>query len=130
MAVMLITHDLAIVAGFARRVLVLYAGRVVEACSVDDLFHSPLHPYAWGLLGSLPRVDRSGAARLAAIPGQPPSATQIMPGCAFRPRCAYAGSACRTTAPELRGSMAPEHAAACHFAGELVAPPGLLPDRP
>src|SRR5204863_3093935 len=86
-AMVLITHDLGVVAGVADRVLVMYAGRVVEAGTVRQVFHRPEHPYTLGLLGSRPRLDRGGGRRLERIPGQPPSPIDVPPGCAFHPRC-------------------------------------------
>ncbi|MFE2869828.1 ABC transporter ATP-binding protein [Embleya sp. NPDC059259] len=88
-AVLLITHDLGVVAGIADRVMVMYCGRKLEESPVDALFHHPAHPYTTGLLGALPRIDRR-AARLVQIPGQPPLPTERPTGCPFQPRCAHA----------------------------------------
>ncbi len=100
MAIILITHDLGIVANMCHRVDVMYAGRFVERADVDTLFREPRHPYTHGLLDSLPRLDR-GSQRLQAIPGQPPDLTNLDAGCAFRPRCAYAVDKCATEQPPL-----------------------------
>jgi oligopeptide/dipeptide ABC transporter ATP-binding protein len=119
-SIILITHDLGVVAGVADRVLVMYAGRQVELASVDDLFYNPRHPYARGLLASLPRVDGRRDARLNRIAGQPPSLIMIPSGCAFHPRCddAQLPSPCQTERPELREIDA-DHWSACHFAEDL-----------
>jgi oligopeptide/dipeptide ABC transporter ATP-binding protein len=121
-SIILITHDLGVVAGVADRVLVMYAGREIELASVDDLFYNPRHPYARGLLASLPRVDGRRDARLNRIAGQPPSLIAIPTGCAFHPRCedAQLPSPCQTDRPELREIDA-GHLSACHFAEELPA---------
>ena len=120
-AIILVTHDLGIVAGLAQRVVVMYAGHVVESADVRRLFAAPAHPYTRGLLASLPalaRVRTSG--RLASIDGQPPSLLAVPPGCPFHPRCSQARlpDPCTTAAPELRDVGHPVHEAACHFAGE------------
>src|SRR5205807_3073701 len=87
--VILVTHDLGIVADIADRVVVMYGGRVVEEGTLEQIFYDPQHPYTWGLLGSVTRVDRDRAARLPAIPGQPPSLIRPPEGCHFRPRCPH-----------------------------------------
>jgi len=119
-SIILITHDLGVVAGVADRVLVMYAGRQVELASVDELFYNPRHPYARGLLASLPRVDGRRDARLNRIAGQPPSLILIPSGCAFHPRCddARLPSPCQTDRPELR-EIDEGHFSACHFAEDL-----------
>ena len=119
-AMILITHDLGLVAELADRVAVMYAGRVVETTGVRELFHAPRHPYTVGLMKSLPRLDGRGG-RLLPIPGAPPSLLQPPPGCPFHPRCAlYRGrSQCHTERPALR-ALGPQHASACHFAEELA----------
>ena len=111
-AIVLITHDLGVVAGHADRVLVMYAGRVAETAGADALFHAPRHPYTLGLLTSLARLDRRRTDRLRPIPGQPPSLIHVPPGCPFHPRCAFATDQCRVDVPLLVGG--PSHAAACH----------------
>jgi oligopeptide/dipeptide ABC transporter ATP-binding protein len=118
-AIVLITHDLGVVAGVADTVLVMYAGRPVEVAPVDDLFYASRHPYTRGLLGSLPRLDgRDG--RLARIEGQPPSLLHPPPGCPFHPRCArrQLPAPCATLRPP-QVDVGPLHRSACHFATEL-----------
>jgi len=100
MAVILITHDLGVVAEFARRVLVMYAGRVVEEAAVRELFRRPLHPYTEGLLAAMPRLEGE-TRRLPAIPGSIPDPDEPIPGCRFSPRCAEALDSCRAQAPAL-----------------------------
>jgi oligopeptide/dipeptide ABC transporter ATP-binding protein len=121
-ATILITHDLGLVAELADRVVVMYAGRVVELGDVFTIFNSPRHPYTVGLMNSLARLD-ADQDRLEPIPGQPPSLISRPPGCAFHPRCALTqGRAlCRTDVPELRSfSDGSVHLSACHFAEELA----------
>jgi peptide/nickel transport system ATP-binding protein len=105
MAMILITHDMGVVAGAADRVNVMYAGRIVESANVRDLYANPLMPYTQGLLASVPRMDRPHTNRLSAIPGQPPSMIALPTGCSFNPRCArkseVSGSKCETQMPEL-----------------------------
>lgn len=120
MAMILITHDMGVVAGAADRVNVMYAGRIVESANVKDLYANPLMPYTQGLLASVPRMDRPHTNRLSAIPGQPPSMIGLPTGCSFNPRCTrkteVSGSKCETQMPELtpRGN---EHLSRC-FIGE------------
>jgi peptide/nickel transport system ATP-binding protein/oligopeptide transport system ATP-binding protein len=97
--VIFVTHDLGVVADIADRVLVMYAGRLVEQGSVDDIFYDPQHPYTWGLLGSVPRVDRDPPRRLPAIPGSPPSLARPVQGCPFQPRCPHAFDRCKELPP-------------------------------
>ena len=99
--IILVTHDLGVVADIADRVIVMYAGRVVEQGTLDEIFYDPQHPYTWGLLGSIPLLDSDRAQRLPAIPGQPPSLLRPPPGCAFRPRCPHAFADCQEV-PELK----------------------------
>jgi peptide/nickel transport system ATP-binding protein len=119
-AVILITHDLGVVAETADRVAVMYAGRIVETGPVADIFARPRHPYTAALLRSLPRLDESDGARLAPIPGQPPTPGRLPSGCAFRPRCPVGRDRpiCAAEEPALAGA----HPAACHFAAEAAAP--------
>jgi oligopeptide/dipeptide ABC transporter ATP-binding protein len=119
-ALVLITHDFGVVAGVADRVVVMYAGKVVESGTVEQVLLEPAHPYTKGLLASMPRLEHEDD-RLRRIPGQPPSLIDVPPGCPFHPRCAFVHlpDPCATDVPEL-GSIAPGHRAACHFAGELV----------
>ncbi|MGQ0573519.1 MAG: ABC transporter ATP-binding protein [Pseudonocardia sp.] len=119
-AVVIITHDLGVVAEVADDVLVMYAGRAVESGPAVDVFAAPQHPYTWGLLGSVPRFDRDRTERLLPIPGTPPSLINVPPGCAFHPRCVYAGrngELSYTERPELRaaGTADPAHTVACHL---------------
>jgi len=116
-AVIMITHDLGVVADIADNVLVMYAGKPAEYGKADEVFYKPLHPYAWGLLDSLPRHDVNEKTELCPIKGQPPSLVNVPPGCAFHPRCPYVKDICRTAVPELR-DIGGGHMAACHFAGE------------
>ncbi|MGH2849439.1 MAG: ABC transporter ATP-binding protein [Solirubrobacteraceae bacterium] len=97
--VILVTHDLAVVADIADRVVVMYSGRIVEQGTLDELFYDPVHPYSWGLLGSITRVDRDRSERLAAIPGLPPSLLRTPQGCHFRPRCVHAFGRCTEDPP-------------------------------
>jgi oligopeptide/dipeptide ABC transporter ATP-binding protein len=99
LAVVLITHDLGVVAEIADRVAVMYAGQIVEEATLDDLFYDPLHPYTWGLLGSLARLDRPNPERLAQIPGQPPSLLRPPTGCRFAPRCPHEFGKCAEPPP-------------------------------
>jgi oligopeptide/dipeptide ABC transporter ATP-binding protein len=118
-AVVLITHDLGVVAEVAERVAVMYAGRVVETAPVRHIFHAPRHPYTVGLLSCLPRLDRT-VAELAPIPGSPPDLRETIAGCPFQPRCELSGGRdiCRTTRPPLVPT-ADGSASACHFADEV-----------
>ena len=130
-SIMLITHDLGVVAGVTDRVMVMYAGRQVELGSVDQIFYEPRHPYTSGLLASLPRLDRRAdkASRLHRIDGQPPSLIFLPPGCAFNPRCplAQVPGPCDSQRPELR-VVGVEHRSSCHFAEQLAA--GALQPEP
>ena len=120
-AIVLITHDLGLIAELADRVVVMYAGRVVELGDVFSIFNSPRHPYTVGLLNSLARLD-TDKEWLEPIPGQPPSLITPPPGCAFHPRCAQSQgrTICRTDVPELRAfGESGDHQSACHFAEEL-----------
>ena len=93
-AVIMITHDLGVVADIADEIIVMYAGRVVERAATRDLFYDPQMPYTWGLLGSIPRLDRPRPERLHSIKGAPPSVINMPPGCKFRPRCPHAFEKC------------------------------------
>ncbi|WP_114911516.1 ABC transporter ATP-binding protein [Acidibrevibacterium fodinaquatile] len=114
-AILLITHDLGVVAEMAERVIVMYAGRKVEEAPLARLFAHPAHPYTRGLLGAVPRLGAGDRARLAEIPGQVPSLLQSIEGCAFASRCPLAGDPCRAITPMVR-EIAPGHFAACHYA--------------
>jgi peptide/nickel transport system ATP-binding protein len=114
-AVILITHDLGVVAETAQRVVVMYAGRNVEEAPVEELFAAPLHPYTRGLMAAVPRLGSalgSERRRLAEIPGMVPSLRDAMPGCSFAPRCGYATARCRGEFPPLETAR-PDHAVAC-----------------
>jgi peptide/nickel transport system ATP-binding protein len=116
-SVVLITHDLGVVAELADDVLVMYAGRAMEYGSAEQLFNRPAHPYTWGLLGSMPRFDRARSERLLAIPGSPPSLINVPAGCPFHPRCPYAarnGGLSEDIRPELV-PVEPGHTVACHL---------------
>jgi peptide/nickel transport system ATP-binding protein len=114
-AIIMITHDLGVIAEIADEVVVMYAARVAEKGTVDQLFTRPHHPYTWGLLGSLPRLD-ADTERLVQIQGQPPSLLNPPRGCRFHPRCPYVMNVCKQTEPGLRPvSDEPEHVQACHL---------------
>ncbi|MET0558815.1 MAG: ABC transporter ATP-binding protein, partial [Solirubrobacterales bacterium] len=114
LATILITHDLGVVAEVADRVLVMYAGKVVEQGTLDEIFYDPQHPYTWGLLGSLTRLDRPRPKRLPQISGAPPSLLELPQGCAFRPRCPHEFAKCpQVPALESRLEEAPEHRDRC-----------------
>jgi peptide/nickel transport system ATP-binding protein len=117
--IILVTHDLAVVADIADRVVVMYSGRVVEQGTLDELFYDPQHPYAWGLLGSITRVDRDRGTRLPAIAGMPPSLLAPPTGCHFQPRCPHAFAKCdQFPALESRLADAPDHLDRCWLATE------------
>jgi peptide/nickel transport system ATP-binding protein len=134
-AVVLITHDMGVVAEMADRVAVMYAGRIVEQGSRRDVFYRPQHPYTWGLLGSIARLDRPKPRRLATIPGLPPSLLSLPPGCAFAPRCGYRFPACAQT-PPLTDKLGNGHLDACLLDPQAkkdaragaAAPPELIED--
>ena len=112
MAVIWITHDLGLIAGLVEKIIVMYAGFIVERGHVDDIYGDPRHPYTLALLKSLPRVDRSSDERLATIPGLPPDLLGLPPGCPFTPRCAYAIERCQHENPRL-APVWPDHEIAC-----------------
>ncbi len=113
-AIIMITHDLGVVADMADKVMVMYAGKQVEYGTADEVFYEPRHPYTWGLLDSLPRHDIDEKGILMPIEGQPPSLIDVPSGCAFHPRCPYAKDICSSESPVLR-VVDGEHLAACHF---------------
>jgi len=121
-AIIMITHDLGVVADMADDVMVMYAGKQVEYGTADDVFYRPRHPYTWGLLASLPRHDIDEKGALNPISGQPPSLINVPPGCAFHPRCPYARESCRRVEPALQ-DIGGGHLSACAFATE----PGFEP---
>jgi peptide/nickel transport system ATP-binding protein len=123
-AMVLITHDLGVIAGQADRVMVMYAGKLVEVGTAEDVFYTPRMPYTFGLLGSLPRLDRP-SERLTPIGGAPPSVVNMPPGCPFTPRCPLAIELCEREEPVLTPTTSGEHLAACHRSEKLVgAVPG------
>jgi peptide/nickel transport system ATP-binding protein/oligopeptide transport system ATP-binding protein len=113
-AVVVITHDMGVVADLADRIAVMYAGRIIEEGSRRDVFYDAQHPYTWGLLGSIARLDRPKPRRLSAIPGQPPSLLRLPPGCAFGDRCAHRFGRCDER-PELVDKAGNGHLDACHL---------------
>jgi peptide/nickel transport system ATP-binding protein len=118
-AMVLITHDLGVIAGHVDRVCVMYAGKLVEKGSIDDVFYEPRMPYTLGLLGSLPRIDAKTHERLIPISGAPPSMLHLPSGCPFRARCPLATEICTSEEPSLFG-VGKGHSAACHFHERLV----------
>jgi peptide/nickel transport system ATP-binding protein len=124
-AIMLITHDLGVVAEMAQRVVVMYAGRKVEEATVESLFANPLHPYTRGLLGAVPKLRSSlaneGRTKLAEIPGLVPSLRKPIIGCPFAGRCSMVTDLCRRVAPAIEPRVTPGHLVACHYAGERIA---------
>ncbi len=123
-AIIMITHDLGVVAEMADDILVMYAGKAVEHGPVDDVFYEPEDPYTWGLLTSMPRLDRPRKNRLDPVPGNPPSLINVPSGCAFNPRCAFRSevpdNACKTVVPDLN-EAGPGHRARCHIPSERRA---------
>jgi peptide/nickel transport system ATP-binding protein len=120
-AIVLITHDLSVIAGFADRVAVMYAGRIVEQGAVDDVFYAPRMPYTMGLLGAIPRVDVTGKRPLVPIEGSPPSLASLPQGCPFVPRCPLAIDVCREIEPALARVGHSNQLAACHRSDEIAA---------
>jgi peptide/nickel transport system ATP-binding protein len=118
-ALILITHDLGIIAGHADRIAVMYAGKLVETGSTEEVFYRPRMPYTLGLLGSLPRLDQVHE-RLTPIQGAPPSLLNLPPGCPFTPRCPLAEEICDKEEPELLVAEGTAHAAACHFRNRMA----------
>jgi len=127
LAVVLITHDLGILAGFAEKIMVMYAGRVMETADTDSLFYSSINPYTLGLLASLPRVEGQTPQRLITIGGRPPSPSALPEGCPFNPRCRYVIEVCRETMPKLEVPPGGSHPSACHRAWWLAHTPGQMP---
>jgi oligopeptide transport system ATP-binding protein len=115
-AIILVTHDLGVVAGSADRVAVMYAGRIVEEGPTQDIFNSPVHPYTKGLLSSVPRLDSDTSCELSSIPGSPPDLAEMPPGCAFAPRCPEVQPECLLTQPDLLSSGSPQRRNACPIA--------------
>ena len=120
-SVVLITHDMGVVAGIADRIIVMYAGRVIEQGPTRAVFRDPQHPYTWSLLGSIPRLDRPRPRRLTAIPGTPPTVTEAATGCAFAPRCPHRFERCDEL-PALAPRRSPGHLDACHLPSSRTGP--------
>jgi oligopeptide/dipeptide ABC transporter ATP-binding protein len=125
-ALIIITHNLGVVARYARWVNVMYAGRVVESGPATAIYHNPRHPYTMALLQSVPRLDRPRRARLDPVDGQPPDLTRLDEGCAFRSRCRFAIDACAKTRPPLEPVAPAGHRSACLRAGEISAAVGAV----
>jgi oligopeptide/dipeptide ABC transporter ATP-binding protein len=117
-AMLMITHNLGVVARYADRVNVMYAGKIVEQATARELYANPRHPYTLGLLRSVPRLDEPRRAKLQPIPGQPPDLSRLPEGCSFAPRCPYALERCRTDGPPL-DEVGAEHLSACWVAKDL-----------
>ncbi len=120
MGLILITHDLGVVADVAERILVMYAGRTMERGSVDEIYARTANPYTYALMRSIPKID-TRTERLPAIKGLPPSLYSVPPGCAFNPRCSRAADRCRSGDPPPLTEVAPDHISRCWFAPEVVA---------
>src|SRR3984885_3644719 len=123
-ALIIITHNLGVVARYARRVNVMYAGRIVESGEAASIYHSPRHPYTIALLKSVPRLDRPRQERLDPVEGQPPDLTQLDAGCAFRPRGRFAVEMCAETRPPLEAAGGTGHLAACFRSREVALETG------
>ena len=119
-AQIIITHNLGVVARYAQRVNVMYAGRIVEAGSAEAIYHDPRHPYTIALLKSVPRLDQPRRARLDPVEGSPPDLTKLDGGCAFRPRCRFAIDACARSIPPLAAAGDPTHLSACFRSAEVA----------
>lgn len=120
MAIVLITHDLGVIAEAALDVLVMYGGRIVERSTVEALFSEPTHPYAWGLLGAVNSLGSSDRGALVTIAGSPPSLISLPPGCSFNPRCAYALEICSEQVPHLREVGLQGSVCACHLPNDQI----------
>jgi len=118
-ALIIITHNLGVVARYANRVNVMYAGRIVESGPAAQIYHDPRHPYTIALLRSVPRLDRPRQARLDPVEGQPPDLTRLDAGCSFRPRCRFAVDACAISRPPLQPTADGQHYAACFRSNEI-----------
>src|SRR5262249_27366706 len=123
-ALIIITHNLGVVARYAKRVNVMYAGRIVESGPAAAIYHRPRHPYTIALLRSVPRLDRPRQARLDPVAGQPPDLTRLDQGCAFRPRCRFAVDACATVRPSLQPVGHAGQLSACLRADEISTASG------
>ncbi len=120
-ALIIITHNLGVVARYANRVNVMYAGRIVESGPAAEIYHDPRHPYTMALLRSVPRLDRPRQARLDPVEGQPPDLTRLDAGCSFRPRCRFAVEGCALSRPPLKRAGEGAHLAACFRSSEIAA---------
>ena len=125
MSVVLVTHDLGVVAGTCDRMAVMYAGRIVETGTVVEVFARPMHPYTRGLLGSVPRSGQS-RTMLQSIEGTPPSLTNLPVGCAFNPRCSFATEICRRERPELKAVTSEARKVACFHHEQVAAAEAIL----
>src|SRR6266481_5597421 len=125
-ALIIITHNLGVVARYAKRVNVMYAGRIVESGPAAAIYHDPRHPYTMALLRSVPRLDRPRRARLDPVDGQPPDLTRLDQGCAFRPRCPFAIDACAKARPPLAPAGPAGHLSACLRAHDFSATAGAV----
>jgi oligopeptide/dipeptide ABC transporter ATP-binding protein len=123
-ALIIITHNLGVVARYANRVNVMYAGRIIESGSAADIYHKPRHPYTIALLHSVPRLDRPRQARLDPVEGQPPDLTKLDAGCSFRPRCRFALNLCARRRPPLEPTAEAGHLAACFRSAEIATATG------
>ena len=119
-ALVIITHNLGVVARYAERVIVMYAGRIIESGSAEEVYHDPKHPYTLGLLKSVPRLDEDRPEKLEAIEGLPPLVIDLPDACAFAPRCPYAIDKCSEAMPELE-EISPSHWSRCYRSGEIEA---------
>jgi oligopeptide/dipeptide ABC transporter ATP-binding protein len=120
-AMLMITHNLGVVARYADRVNVMYAGKIIERGTAREIYGNPRHPYTLGLLRSVPRLDEPKREKLAPIQGQPPDLTRLPPGCSFAPRCAYAIERCRAERPPLE-AVEDGHLSACWVSADLGKP--------
>jgi len=125
-ALIIITHNLGVVARYANRVNVMYAGRIVESGPAAEIYHDPRHPYTMALLRSVPRLDRPRQARLDPVEGQPPDLTRLDTGCSFRPRCRFALDACAAARPPLEPAGDAHHLAACLRRHEIAIETGAV----
>jgi oligopeptide/dipeptide ABC transporter ATP-binding protein len=118
---LIITHNLGVVARYADRVNVMYAGRIIERAAAAELYSNPRHPYTLGLLRSVPRLDEPIRSRLLPIEGQPPDLTRLPPGCAFAPRCGFRVARCEKDSPVLERAGAGDHVSACWESARIDA---------
>jgi oligopeptide/dipeptide ABC transporter ATP-binding protein len=123
-AMMIITHNLGVVARYADRVYVMYAGKVIESASAKEIYRNPRHPYTLGLLRSVPRLDQPRKAKLDPIEGQPPDLWNLPGGCSFRPRCNFSIERCAQEVPPLQ-DVGNDHQSACWVADSLVQKPRI-----